>query len=724
MRASDTRRKTSVWTSTPLLASLNLWTLTWALLSAPARDTTGYIATLLLLQPIWLLRLMKKDPTCRQDLLFTLLVHGVYSFWTTGRLPVLLLSEGWGLVIQTKQSSELSWLWQDESRFYLFSLGLLGGCAVLASTILNCGRLLEPTAPSSSPNAPAAETSKISKPLLPPLLLPSRTTHSRIFPKKHSFSYSYLYAGVPITPNTQTSAKSHNPALSTDDNQGWFQIHGADYLHRGQGSLRQKLHAFLESQGMGTESLDFVYLVTAPRLLGYAFNPVSFWYLYDQKGRLVAMVLEVNNTFGERRMYLLKGRREGKGKGNGKEGEKDGEKVVFTDDWEKDFHVSPFNSRKGSYSLKAVDPVAAFELTGRARVDNTIVLRSSKEHAKIVARVFSDGEARDATTISIWELARFVASWWWVGLVTFPRIVWQARKLFFSRKLYVWYRPEVAETSLGREYSAEELVLEDYFWQLVRNAVSCAKTPVRVVYRAAHSARGEMVLESSHEWSKIGRQESPLGLNITSPAFYSRFVHYVHAKEAFDRECLFTDEKNKTLQISSPALLPILLEGMHAQRKAMAESAIRSGRGPIDVLRWSLLRRLRCPPAMQSYGESYLESKSVGDYHIADIRPRPYSEIDGSSSNSATYRRLVTQLFVAERFGAGFPAVVVLYDRVLRWMLIFLAVWCCGRTKQRCVDLWAIATWTSVPYAWRASLLLLTVNALHFWAFIKGVDDR
>jgi DUF1365 family protein len=46
-------------------------------------------------------------------------------------------------------------------------------------------------------------------------------------------------------------------------------------------------------------------LITAPKLLGYSFNPVSFWYLYSADRKLSAMILEVNNTFDERHIYFL-----------------------------------------------------------------------------------------------------------------------------------------------------------------------------------------------------------------------------------------------------------------------------------------------------------------------------------------------------------------------------------------------------------------------------------
>ena len=48
-----------------------------------------------------------------------------------------------------------------------------------------------------------------------------------------------------------------------------------------------------------------VWLHCYPRVLGYTFKPVSFWYCHRADGSLAAIVVEVNNTFGERHCYLL-----------------------------------------------------------------------------------------------------------------------------------------------------------------------------------------------------------------------------------------------------------------------------------------------------------------------------------------------------------------------------------------------------------------------------------
>ena len=211
-----------------------------------------------------------------------------------------------------------------------------------------------------------------------------------------------------------------------------------------------------------------MYLVTAPRFLGYSFNPVSFWYFYSKDKVLKAMILEVNNTFDERRMYLLKGEIKTPGlpppverqilessRNDALPSTQTEGTAKFSDNWAKDFHVSPFSSRKGSYSMSAYDPFSQHS-TRETRINNTITLSSSKNHAKLVARIFSTQDSIDPSTMSRWLKARFFCSWWWVGLVTYPRIVKEAGKLYFWRNLDVWFRPEVFKDSIGRTETYRE----------------------------------------------------------------------------------------------------------------------------------------------------------------------------------------------------------------------------------------------------------------------------
>jgi uncharacterized protein len=77
-----------------------------------------------------------------------------------------------------------------------------------------------------------------------------------------------------------------------------------------------------------------IWLTTFPRVLGYAFKPVSFWHCHAADGALVAVLAEVNNTFGERHVYLLR--------------TDDPEATLHAD---KVFHVSPFFPVRGQYTF-------------------------------------------------------------------------------------------------------------------------------------------------------------------------------------------------------------------------------------------------------------------------------------------------------------------------------------------------------------------------------------
>ena len=311
-----------------------------------------------------------------------------------------------------------------------------------------------------------------------PLIFPCQTSHTRIFPKIHSFSYSYLQVGIPVgwqgSVGSMVSADlDHMPPADSDHprklQRAWFSVEAADHLERGNAhlGLQGKLHNYLKSEGECPEDYPIAYLVTAPQFLGYSSNPVSFWYLYGQEKQLKAMILEVNNTFDERRSYFSKdtdNKSENLPQAN--ELPMDTEQpsqtrtpsnspYKYKNAWPKDFHVSPFNSRKGSYALSAYDPFSP-NLSSISSINNTITLSSSKAHAKLIARVFSTQPPIDPLSMSRWAEIRFLMAWWWVGLATFPRTLKEAARLFFGRKLHVWFRSEVQKETIGRKETERE----------------------------------------------------------------------------------------------------------------------------------------------------------------------------------------------------------------------------------------------------------------------------
>ena len=690
-------------------AFLTLW---WSIFTPPEKT---FAARLLLLQPAWAVRVFVDDATWLQDLTLMLVLHAVYAL-STGlwSLPRIYHS------VSTSCSDEAM-------QIYILLFSMLGMCGLSAGGIVHRGKRLE----EREFHGPK-RTAAIEEALLPPLLIPSKTTHSRMFPQKHSFGYSYLFVGVPVG-----MAGRSSKALSVDGSPpSWFNIKASDYLFREMEelSIAEKLKLYLDKQGISERHYSFAYLVTAPRFLGYSFNPVSFWYIYDGDAQLKYMILEVNNTFDERRLYLL---RPGSPDENleSLDDKNSDNALFFKETWQKDFHVSPFNSRKGTYSLRAIDPVAAFQHYGHVKVDNTIVLRSDKGHPKLVARVFSTEPPTSALTIETLQLLRFVASWWWVGFVTFPRIVAQASKLFFTKKLHVWFRPEVTPTSIGRVYTLEEAQLEAYFSAFLTSVVEAADRSLRVIYQAAHHSDSELVLYSSG-YLREKEHERTLTVKILSPAFYSRFIHYSHAKEAFDREALATDEKNRTLLIEPPHLLPILLDAI---KQATASSNLSSPplngsssssgpspssrhllQYPLDSLRWTMLRKLRCPPAAPAYPSSNT-AQTDPSMTIVDIRTHPLSELDLFTRNngiSSPYRRTLTKLFLAQRLTLGLPILITALDLLLRGSILFLAI--AYSSRRDAFDVLRPRVHDNREDMVTVGGLLALANGVHLWSLLKG----
>ncbi|HEY5950128.1 MAG TPA: DUF1365 domain-containing protein [Kofleriaceae bacterium] len=67
--------------------------------------------------------------------------------------------------------------------------------------------------------------------------------------------------------------------------------------------LREELASLRAANGIETPAATR--LVTNLRVLGYTFNPVSFFLGYDATGALTSVIAEVNNTYGGRFRYVL-----------------------------------------------------------------------------------------------------------------------------------------------------------------------------------------------------------------------------------------------------------------------------------------------------------------------------------------------------------------------------------------------------------------------------------
>ncbi len=160
--------------------------------------------------------------------------------------------------------------------------------------------------------------------------------HARTRPSAHRFTYGTFYVMVPMwleTPPRPAEVKAAWPTNRAGALSFFDQDHG-DGQALEQGGALPWLRELLRHHGIHDADGD-VWLQTYPRMWGYAFKPVSFWYCHRTQangGGLRAVVAEVNNTFGERHCYVL-----------------DAPEWGHTVTADKAFHVSPFCEVKGDY---------------------------------------------------------------------------------------------------------------------------------------------------------------------------------------------------------------------------------------------------------------------------------------------------------------------------------------------------------------------------------------
>jgi uncharacterized protein len=154
--------------------------------------------------------------------------------------------------------------------------------------------------------------------------------HRRLRPASHAFAYGTYFLMLPMR------ALQAAPAAALARNRfGLLAFHDRDHGD-GRSDALAWLDELLHREGVA-DARGEVWLHTYPRVLGYVFQPVSFWYCERGDGTLAAIVVEVNNTFGERHCYLLAGPEVAYGR------ELQARKV---------FHVSPFCDVQGGYRFR------------------------------------------------------------------------------------------------------------------------------------------------------------------------------------------------------------------------------------------------------------------------------------------------------------------------------------------------------------------------------------
>jgi DUF1365 family protein len=279
------------------------------------------------------------------------------------------------------------------------------------------------SAPGPLPGAhPAAHSAKDQRVSATPstLLALGTVRHLRLRPALHAFDYRTYFLLLPL----RTLRAQPDAALARN------RFGAIAFYDRDHGDGRDDCLAWLDEQLAlhGVHDADGeAWLQAYPRVLGYAFKPVSFWYCHRRDGSLAAIVAEVNNTFGERHCYLMSGA------------------LSWTQELRADkaMHVSPFCGVAGQYRF-----------------------RFARSGNRIVARVEHDDEAGPLLITSVsGELAPATAARQWrafagqplMTLMVVARIHWQALRLF-AKRVPFFRKPQAPLQALTRGIDVTSLV--------------------------------------------------------------------------------------------------------------------------------------------------------------------------------------------------------------------------------------------------------------------------
>jgi DUF1365 family protein len=226
--------------------------------------------------------------------------------------------------------------------------------------------------------------------------------HRRFAPIPHAFRYPVF---MPLLDVDRIPALMQASHLTACNRWSWASYHDRDHLGDPSRPLRERLAADAAAAGCVLPG-GRILLLTNLRYLGYAFNPVSFYYCFDEGGALRTIAADVHNTFGGARTYWLD---------PAKPRAADSPRT-FVAAARKTLDVSPFLPRDLQYEFAFTTPGQRLVAHIRARRGGRILLDATLSLAR---RPWTAPEIRRALVRHPWMTGAVIA-----------RIHWQALRLW------------------------------------------------------------------------------------------------------------------------------------------------------------------------------------------------------------------------------------------------------------------------------------------------------
>ena len=199
-------------------------------------------------------------------------------------------------------------------------------------------------------------------------LLEGVVRHRRVRPFAYNLEHRVFYVALDLDELDEVPRRIRSISRGRAN---LLSFRDEDHLEPPAVDLRERMHDHLRGEGFDPDGWQ-VTLVTNLRVVGYAFNPASFFLCRDEAGELRAVIVEVHNTHGERHLYSLRSPAEPSG---------------FVDSMDKAFYVSPFIEMTGRYTVRVRDEPTRLRITINEDPGDGLLLHTSLD---LVRRRLSD----------------------------------------------------------------------------------------------------------------------------------------------------------------------------------------------------------------------------------------------------------------------------------------------------------------------------------------------
>ena len=161
--------------------------------------------------------------------------------------------------------------------------------------------------------------------------------HKRFKPKVHYFRYNVFSLLIDLSELETIDKKISFFSLNKFNLISFYE---KDHGERDGSSLINWVNKNLEKNNIPIQDIK-IKILCYPRILGFVFNPLSVFYVYNLQNKLISILYEVKNTFGEQHTYIFKITKD---------------ENLVQNKCAKKFHVSPFIEMDCNYFFRLLKP--------------------------------------------------------------------------------------------------------------------------------------------------------------------------------------------------------------------------------------------------------------------------------------------------------------------------------------------------------------------------------